>query len=74
MNAGVTSQLIRTTESFCAAGELAGMRLLAGVSADVTSLMLESVKCAITQRTLVRTRKILSHFFRGRAGALHERW
>ena len=61
VNARVTSQLIGTTEALCAARELAGVGLLASVSADVTSLVLEAVEGLVAQRTLVRTRQVRAH-------------
>lgn len=74
VNAGVASQFIGTTEAFGAAWELAGMRFLARVRANVTSLMLETMKSPVAKRTLVRTREVLSRLFGGGAGSLHERW
>jgi hypothetical protein len=44
VNARVASKLIGSRELLAATRELAGVRLLASVSADVTSLMLEAVE------------------------------
>lgn len=40
----MSGQFIRSTEAFCASGELANMGLLSSVSANVASLMLKSVE------------------------------
>lgn len=61
VDARMTSQLIGTAEALCAARELAGVRLLASVSADVTSLVLEAVEGLVTQGALVRTRQVRAH-------------
>jgi hypothetical protein len=53
VNARVTSELIRSRELLAATGELAGVRLLASVSSDVTSLVLQTMKGLITERALV---------------------
>jgi hypothetical protein len=50
----MSCQLVRPAESFCAAGKRASMGLLARMRSDVSSLVLEPVKCLITQRTFVR--------------------
>jgi hypothetical protein len=70
----MTSQFIRATESFCAARELAGVRLLAGMSADVTSLMLKTMKSSIAKRTFIGTWEILSSLLGSRTSTFHERW
>jgi hypothetical protein len=41
------------------------MGLLAGVSADVTGLVLQAVEGLVTERALVRTGEILARLFRG---------
>lgn len=56
----VSSELIGTRESLCAARELTGVRLLARVRSNVSGLMLETVEGLIAERTLVRTWEILS--------------
>ena len=61
VDARVTSELVRTAEALCAARELAGVRLLASVSADVTGLVLEAVEGLVAQRTLVRARQVRAH-------------
>jgi len=71
VDARVTGQLVRAAEALCAAWELAGVRLLAGVSADVTSLVLEAVEGLVAQRTLVRARQVRAHvLLRGGLGSL----
>lgn len=62
VDARVTGQFIRAAEALSASRELAGVRLLAGVSADVTSLVLEAVEGLVAQRALVRTRQVRAHF------------
>lgn len=64
-------QLIGATEAFGAAGELAGMRLLAGMGANMASLVFQTMESPITERALVGTREILAHFFGGRT-TLHQ--
>lgn len=66
VNARVTGQFVRATEALRASRELAGVRLLAGVSSDVTSLVLEAVESLVAQRTLVRARQVRAHFSLGR--------
>jgi hypothetical protein len=61
VDARMTSQLVGATEALCAARELAGVRLLASVSADVTGLVLEAVEGLVAQGTLVRTRQVRAH-------------
>ena len=61
VDARVTGQLVGTAEALCAARELAGVRLLASVSADVTGLVLEAVESLVAQRTLVRARQVRAH-------------
>ena len=61
VDAGVTGQLVGTAEALGAARELAGVGLLASVSADVTSLVLEAVEGLVAQRTLVRTGQVRAH-------------
>jgi len=46
VNARVTRQFIRATESLGASWELAGMGLLSCVRPDVSRLMLEAVECS----------------------------
>jgi len=59
VNARVAGELIRSRELLAAAGELAGVRLLASVSADVSSLMLEAVEGLIAERALVRSGQLI---------------
>lgn len=59
VNAGVAGELIRARKLLAAAGELAGMRLLASVSTDVSSLMLEAVEGLVAERALVRSRQLV---------------
>jgi hypothetical protein len=40
VNAGVTGEFVRSAETLRAAGELAGVRLLAGMCSNVSGLML----------------------------------
>lgn len=54
----MASELIRPAEPLLAARMGAGMRLFTGMGANVTCLMLETVKCARAQRTLVRSRNL----------------
>jgi len=49
VNARVTRQFIRATESLRASWKLAGMRLLSSVRPDVSRLMLEAVECSRRQ-------------------------
>lgn len=67
----VAGQLIGATEAFGAAGELAGMRLLAGMGTDMASLVFQTMEGPITQRALVGTRQILADFLGGRT-TLHQ--
>jgi hypothetical protein len=56
----VPSQFVGARKTFCASGEGAGMRLLARVSSDVASLVLQTVEGLVAQRALVGPGKILS--------------
>jgi len=56
----VAGQLVGAGEAFGAAVELAGVRLLAGMGANVSGLMLETVEGFIAQGTLVGSGQILS--------------
>lgn len=58
VDARVSRQLVGSAEAFRAAWELAGVRLLARVSANVSRLVLESVEGLVAQRTLVRSRQV----------------
>lgn len=60
VNAGVSSQLVGARETLRAAWELAGMWFLTRVSADVASLMLETVEGLVTQRALVGSGQVLA--------------
>jgi hypothetical protein len=59
VNARVACELIRSRELLAAAGELAGVRLLSSVSADVSSLMLEAVEGLIAERALIRSGQLI---------------
>jgi hypothetical protein len=61
----VPGQLVGARELLAAARELAGMRLLAGVGADVSSLVLQAVEGLVAERALVGARKLV-----GRLGSL----
>ncbi len=54
----VPGQLVGARELLGAARELAGMRLLAGVSADMSGLVLEAVEGLVAERALVRARQL----------------
>lgn len=68
----VTGELIGATKAFGAARELAGMRLLTRVRANVSGLMLQAVEGTVAKGALVRAREILSHFAVCRTAALHD--
>lgn len=59
VNSRVTSQLIGAGELLAATGELASMRLLARVSANMSCLVFETMESLVTERALVRTRKLV---------------
>ena len=59
VNPRVPSQLIRAGELLAASRELAGVGLLSSVSADVSSLMLQTVKGLLAERALVGSRKLV---------------
>lgn len=61
----VTGQLVAAGEALCAGGKLAGVGLLARVRANVSGLMLESVKGLFAERALVGTGEILTLFLVG---------
>jgi len=73
VNARVASKFVGATEALCAAGELAGMRLLTGMGANMTSLMLQAVESPVAKRTFIGTRQILTDLLIGGASTLHER-
>lgn len=58
VNPRVAGELVGARELFAAAGELAGVRLLAGVGANVSRLVLETVKGLVAERALVGTRQL----------------
>lgn len=64
-NKCVPSELIRARESFCAAREGAGMGLLAGVGADVTGLVLQTVEGLVAKRALVGPGQVLAGLLLG---------
>lgn len=72
MDSRVACEFIRSTEALCATRELAGVRLLAGVSANVSGLMLQTMECAVAQGTFVRSRKILTGLLVRRTRSLHQ--
>lgn len=53
VNSGVSGKLVRAGEALGAAMKLAGVRLLAGMRADVPGLVLEAVEGLVAQRALV---------------------
>ena len=53
MDARVAGQLVGAREALGAARELAGVRLLAGMGADMPRLMLEAVEGLVAERALV---------------------
>ena len=55
MYSGMTGQLVRTAESFGASGIGARVRLLAGVSADMSCLMFPTMEGLIAERAFVGT-------------------
>jgi hypothetical protein len=59
MNPRVSSQLVRARELLAASRELASVGLLSGVSADVSSLVLQAVECLLAERALVRSRELI---------------
>lgn len=59
VNARVAGEFIRARKLLAATRELACMGLLACVSADVTSLVLETVEGLIAKRALVRSRQLI---------------
>lgn len=69
----VPCKLVGATETLRTARELAGVRLLAGMRSDMPGLMLQTVKSAVTERALVRSRQILTHLLGGRTSTLHQR-
>lgn len=54
VNARVTGEFVRARKLLAASWELAGVRLLACVSANVTSLVLKAMEGLIAKRALVR--------------------
>jgi hypothetical protein len=53
VNARMASEFVGTAEALRTTGELAGMRLLAGVRPDMTSLMLQAVEGPVAERTFI---------------------
>lgn len=66
VDARVARQFVGAAEALCAARELAGVRLLARVGADVTGLVLEAVESLVAKGTLVRARQVRTHVLLGR--------
>lgn len=60
VDAGVPGQLIRAREFLGAARELAGVRLLSSVGANVPGLVLQPVESLVTERALVRARQLIA--------------
>lgn len=74
VNPRMTGELVRATEALRAAGELAGMRFLARMRANMSGLVLQAVEGTVAERALVRAREILSRLFLVRSTtALHHR-
>lgn len=69
---GVPGELVGAAEAFRASGESAGVRLLSSVGPDVAGLVLETVEGLLTQRALVRARKVLAGVLLGRLCVLQE--
>jgi len=65
VDSGVSGELVRARETFCATGESAGMGLLSRVSADVTGLVLQPVEGLVTEGALVRTGEVLARLLLG---------
>jgi len=59
VNPRVSSQLVRAGELLAAPRELAGVRLLSGVSANVSSLVLQAVEGLLAERALIRSGKLI---------------
>lgn len=59
VNSGMSSQFVRTAESFRAARECAGVWLFPGMGSDMAGLMLEAVEAAAADWTFVRSRHFL---------------
>lgn len=59
VNPRVPSQLVRARKLLAASGVLACMGLLASMSTNVASLVLETMEGLITERTLVGTRQLV---------------
>ena len=62
MNARMAGQFVGSAEALATSRELAGMRLLASMSADMPGLMFEAVEGSVAQGALVGSREILSLF------------
>lgn len=58
VDARVTGQLVGAREALGAAGELAGVRLLARMRADVPRLVLEAVEGLVTEGAFVGARQV----------------
>ena len=58
VNSRVTGELVGSGELLAAARELAGMRLLTSVSANVSRLVLKTVEGLVAERALVRPREL----------------
>ena len=68
----VPRELVGAGEALGAAGEGAGVGLLARVGADVASLVLEAVESLIAERALVGAREVLARLFVLLRGVLQE--
>ena len=73
VNSRMAGEFIGATEAFSAARELAGMRLLARMRANVSGLMLQTVESAVAERAFVRPREVLSYFAVCGTAAFHHR-
>lgn len=62
VDARVSCKLVGSAKSLRASRELASVRLLSSVRANVSRLVLESVECLVAQRALVRAREVGSVF------------
>lgn len=58
VDANVTGEFVATAETFFATGMCADVGLFAGVGANVTGLVFETIKGTRAERTLVRTRDL----------------
>ena len=69
----MSGQLVRSAEALGTAWKLTNVRLLASVGANVSGLVLEAMEGFGADRTLVRSREILSGLFCLRRSVLNGR-